>query len=56
MEKFYAGIDVSKSTLDVAINNQKEIKKFNNDEEGINRLVIYLIKASLVFLKMHDCF
>lgn len=42
MEKLYAGIDVAKATLDVAINGQKEVKSFANSEEGMLILVDYL--------------
>lgn len=44
MEMIYVGIDVAKAFLDVAISNQKEIKRFNNNEQGINQLVIHLKK------------
>jgi transposase len=42
VEKLYAGIDVAKATLDVAINGQKEVKSFANSEEGMLILVDYL--------------
>lgn len=41
MDKIYAGIDVSKASLEVATSNQKGIKSFNNDERGINELIQY---------------
>jgi transposase len=44
VDKIYAGIDVSKSTLDVAVTNQKEIKSFSNDGSGIQQIVDYLKK------------
>jgi transposase len=44
VDKIYAGIDVSKSTLDVAVTNQKEIKSFCNDGNGIQQIVDYLKK------------
>ncbi len=42
MDPVYVGIDVSRSTLDVAISNRKEVKNFSNDESGINQIVRYL--------------
>jgi transposase len=42
MKKAYVGIDVSKSTLDVAVSWQKEIKRFPNDESGAEQLANYL--------------
>jgi transposase len=44
MDKIYAGVDVSKDSLEVATSNRKEIKSFNNDERGINELTNYLKK------------
>jgi transposase len=44
VDKIYAGIDVSKATLDVAVTNQKEIRSFPNDESGITQIVAYLKK------------
>jgi transposase len=44
VDKIYAGIDVSKSTLDVALSNQTEIKSFSNHESGIAQVVSYLKK------------
>jgi transposase len=42
VDKIYAGIDVSKATLDVAITNSKEIKSFPNEESGIRQVIHYL--------------
>jgi transposase len=42
MEKVYAGVDVSKATLDVAITGEKEVQSFSNNEAGIIKLVNYL--------------
>jgi transposase len=42
VNKIHAGIDVSKATLDLAITNRKEIRRFRNDESGINQIVDYL--------------
>lgn len=52
MDKIHAGIDVSKATLDVATNNQKEIKRFSNDENGITQVVSYLVKQVPVLTVM----
>lgn len=52
MEKIYAGIDVSKATLDVAVSNQKAIKSFTNDEGGIDKIVSYLKGAPPVIVVM----
>lgn len=42
MDVTYAGVDVSKATLDVAVSNQKAVKSFPNDESGIAQAVLYL--------------
>jgi transposase len=52
MKKIYAGIDVAKATLDMAISNQKEIRSFTNDENGINQLVHYLKKEPPAIIVM----
>jgi transposase len=52
MEKNYVGIDVAKATLDVAVSNQKEIKHFSNDEEGIFKLVNYIKTQSPAIIIM----
>ena len=36
------GVDVAKSTLDVAVSNSKEIRQFANDHEGITNAVQYI--------------
>ena len=36
------GVDVDKSTLDVAGSNSKETKQFNNDHKGIISVVRYI--------------
>ena len=41
-EGIYAGIDVSKSGLDVALSQGKEIKRFGSDDRGMAELVSYL--------------
>jgi transposase len=44
VDKIHAGVDVSKTTLDVVVTDQKEIKSFSNDESGIQQIVDYLKK------------
>jgi len=48
MDVTYAGVDVSKATLDVAVSNQKAVKSFTNDENGIAQAVLYLKEVSPV--------
>lgn len=52
MDKIYAGIDVSKATLDVAVTSQKEIKTFSNGEDGIKQIVSYLRKRRPILTVM----
>ena len=52
MDKIYAGIDVSKSTLDVALSNKAEIKSFPNQESGIKQIISYLKKQELTLTVM----
>jgi len=52
MEKKYAGIDISKNNLDVAIHNSEKQWRFNNNHAGINqmcKLLIELDPAIVVF-------
>ena len=42
LTKGYAGVDVSKGSLDIAISGSKEYRSFTNDNEGINRAVAAL--------------
>jgi hypothetical protein len=37
-QSVYAGVDISKETLDVAICNIAEVKQFANDQDGIDLL------------------
>jgi transposase len=46
MNETYAGIDVAKNTLEVALINQTKTKSFTNDETGIIKLISYLKKAT----------
>jgi len=48
MDVTYASVDVSKATLDVAVSNQKAVKSFTNDENGIAQAVRYLKEVSPV--------
>jgi transposase len=41
-QSVYAGVDISKETLDVAICNIAEVKQFANDQDGIGLAVGYL--------------
>jgi transposase len=52
-EKTYAGIDVSKDCLDVAILPSEEKRQYPNDEEGIGRLISRLkeLTVELVVLE-----
>ena len=52
MDKIFVGIDVSKTSLDVAITSQKEIKSFSNNESGIGQIVTYLKKHNPVLTVM----
>ncbi len=47
MDKIYAGVDVSKATLDVALTDLKEVKSFANRESSIQPIVSYLTKQPL---------
>lgn len=51
--KFYVGIDVSKTTLDVSISNNNSILKFSNNEDGIKELskILPAKKSTLVVLE-----
>lgn len=51
--KFYIGIDVSKSKLDVAINNNNSLLQFSNDQDGLKELIklLPLKKRSLIILE-----
>ena len=35
-KEVYVGVDVSKNTLDLAVSNSKETRRFKNDYEGIS--------------------
>jgi len=42
VEGLYAGIDISQSSLDVALSHGNGVKRFSNDDEGLVKLVGYL--------------
>ena len=41
-ETIYVGVDVAKSTLDVAASNSKETRQFDNNHQGITSAVRYI--------------
>lgn len=45
MEKVYAGIDVSKNGLDLAVASNEKTWHFSNDEDGINQITATLKQA-----------
>lgn len=51
-EKFYIGVDVSKSILDVYDLHQKLYSQFDNDPKGIKKLIKYLSSIPSVFIVM----
>lgn len=52
-EKVYAGVDVAKDSMDIAIHVSGEHRSFANDEEGIDQAVVYLkeLAPTLVVLE-----
>ncbi len=42
-EPVCAGVDVAKSTLDVAVSHSKETRQFDNDHKGITSAVRYIV-------------
>ena len=51
--KFYVGIDVSKTFLDVALNEDGQLHQFSNDEDGFRKLIKVLPsdKDSLIIME-----
>lgn len=47
------GVDVAKSTLDLAVSNSKETRQFQNDHEGITSAVQYItaLKPTIIILE-----
>jgi transposase len=54
VDKVFAGVDVSKATLEVSLTNQKEIKIFPNGESGIKQIVKYLKEQELSAVVMES--
>jgi transposase len=52
-EALYVGVDVAKSTLDVAVTDSGEVRQFTNDDEGIGEAVGYIagLKPATVILE-----
>jgi transposase len=52
-EEVCVGVDVAKSTLDVAVSNSKETRQFENDHEGITGAVRYIagLKPAKIILE-----
>ncbi len=50
MKKAFLGIDISKNTFDVAVLMEDKIKtqKFNNNEQGFNKLLVWLNQKEIV--------
>lgn len=51
-EKVYAGVDVSKEALDVAVHPRHPAKRFRNNDAGISGAVIYIKSLSPVLVVM----
>lgn len=51
-EKYYAGIDISKDYLDVAVLPSKEVRRYPNDHEGTYKLVPWLKKLPVEIVVM----
>jgi transposase len=43
-EAIYIGVDIAKSSMDVAVSSTKEVRQFTNDDVGIGRAVRYIAK------------
>jgi hypothetical protein len=41
-EPVCVGVDIAKSTMDVAVSNSREALRFTNDDDGISRAVCYI--------------
>ncbi len=52
MNKIYAGIDIAKASLEVAVTNQKRGQSFANDESGIWQIISHLKKSMPVLTVM----
>ncbi|MFC2022965.1 IS110 family transposase [Chloroflexota bacterium] len=52
-EKVYVGVDVAKSTLDVAVTDSEEARQFANNDKGISQAVSYIagLKPTIIILE-----
>ncbi|MFH1925875.1 MAG: IS110 family transposase, partial [Chloroflexota bacterium] len=52
-EAVYVGVDVAKSTLDVAASDSRETRQFTNDDKGISQDVRYIasVKPAVIILE-----
>lgn len=52
-EAVCVGVDVAKSTLDVAASDSGETRQFANDDEGISQAIRYIVgvKPARIILK-----
>ncbi len=52
-EAVYVGVDVAKSTLDVAVTDSEEARQFANDDKGISQAVSYIagLKPAVIILE-----
>ncbi|MFC2008261.1 IS110 family transposase [Chloroflexota bacterium] len=52
-EKVYVGVDVAKSTLDVAVTDSEEARQFANNDKGISQAVSYIagLKPAVIILE-----
>ena len=56
-EAAYIGVDIAKRTLDVAVSNSGQIRRFSNDDEGITQGVRYIapFKPAGIILEATGC-
>ncbi len=52
-EAVYIGVDVAKSTLDMAVTDSEEVRQFANDDKGIGQAVSYIagLKPAMIILE-----
>jgi len=51
-EPIYAGIDISKDNLDLAVHPRQQIRRFHNTATGINKMVEYIREIGSVLVVM----
>jgi transposase len=51
-KEVFAGIDISKDTLDIAIYGQEQCFTFSNDEAGIRKTIDYILKSVTTLVVM----